>query len=192
MAILLRQPDREHSMAELVESVGADRESVHRALRRAISAQLVTRRGVGRQFLYAADPTGPFFEEVRSLAEKTSGLEHLLAEALRQVGPPVVSVAFVFGSRATGRDRPGSDIDLMVIGCATRFELATILADAKRTAGRPVNALAYPRAEVERRLRDGDAFFLEVWASPKTMLVGSEADLPGVGDSDETVSEPRG
>jgi hypothetical protein len=43
---------------------------------------------------------------------------------------------------------------------------------------RRINALAYPRDDVQRRLRNGDAFFLEVWSEAKLMLVGTEDDLP--------------
>jgi len=73
---------------------------------------------------------------------------------------------------------PTSDIDLMVIGTATRFEMAQILRPIQDRLNRRINALAYPREDVQRRLRNGDAFFLEVWSEPKVMLVGSEDDLP--------------
>jgi predicted nucleotidyltransferase len=178
LAIVLDEPDREFTLQELVRSTVADRESVHRALRRAMSARLVTRRRVGAQFLYSADRDSPFYAEIRSLAAKTHGLRRLLTDALVQAGPPTVELAFIFGSEAAGRPQSGSDVDLMVIGSATRVDLATLLRSVQAGVERPINALAYPRSEVERRLRDGDAFFLEVWAGPKMMLVGSGADLP--------------
>jgi hypothetical protein len=37
----------------------------------------------------------------------------------------------------------------------------------------------YP-IEVIGRLDEGDAFFLEVWAQPKVMLIGTEVELPAV------------
>jgi predicted nucleotidyltransferase len=178
LAFALDQPDREFTLQQIIHATGADRESVHRALRRAMSAGVVKRRRVGAQYLYSADRESPFHLEIKSLAAKTYGLRRLLSDVLAQPGPPMVESAFIFGSHAVGRDHAGSDVDLMVIGNATRIDLARLLRDVQESVERPINALAYTRAEVERRLRDGDAFFLEVWAAPKTMLVGGEADLP--------------
>lgn len=188
LGILLDQPNREFPFAELVEGVGADRESVHRALRRAMAAGLVGRRRVGNQFLYSANLGSPFINEVSALSAKTYGMQRLLQDVLTEVGRPAVESAFLFGSQAAGTGRPDSDIDLMVIGAATRFDLARILKGVQERLSRHVNALAYPAAEVQRRLNSGDAFFLEVWAGPKMMLVGSEDDLPKLGVNEATWS----
>jgi len=183
LAILAEQPNRQFTFSELVEGAGADRESVHRALRRGMAGGLVGRQRSGNQFLYSADRSSPFFPEVRSLATKTYGSRRLLADALAAGGSPVVELAFLFGSYAAGTARPDSDIDLMVIGTATRFDLASLVAPVQQKLQRHVNVLAYPRSEVQRRLRSGDAFFLEVWAGPKVMLIGGEDDLPKLGDA---------
>src|SRR5262245_36698848 len=139
LAIVLGQPEREFALAELVEGTGADRESVHRALRRAMAARLLIRRRVGAQFLYSADPGSPVLAEMSALAAKTHGLQRLLGDALLQAGAPAVESAFIFGSQAAGRAKAGSDVDVMVVGSATRFELADLLKDVKDRIDRPVN-----------------------------------------------------
>ncbi|MDZ7752572.1 MAG: nucleotidyltransferase domain-containing protein [Gammaproteobacteria bacterium] len=42
---------------------------------------------------------------------------------------PCVTAAMVYGSRATGRHRPGSDIDLALVGAISREELLAIAAE---------------------------------------------------------------
>lgn len=175
---LLEEPEREFSFAELVGLTGANRESVHRALRRAQAAGLVCRRRVGNQFLYRARVESPILAEMTALMAKTHGIQRLLKEVLAAAGPPQVEVAFLFGSVAGGASRDDSDIDLMVVGAATRIDLARMLREAQGRIGRRINAVAYAREEVARRLEVGDAFFLEVWAQPKVMLIGTEDELP--------------
>ena len=178
LAILLEEPEREFAFAELVEGVGANRESVHRALQRGMAAHLVRRRPIGNQFVYSAELGSPFYHEMKALAARSYGAQRFITDQLLQAGEPLVELAFLFGSTASGRMEPTSDIDLMVIGSATRFDLARILEPVQDRLNRRVNALAYSRDDVEGRLRNGDAFFLEVWSEPKVMLVGSEEDLP--------------
>jgi predicted nucleotidyltransferase len=178
LAALLEEADRDFSFAALVRLAGANRESVHRALRRALTAGLVSRRRVGNQFVYRARRESPILAEMAGLMAKTHGTHRLLTDALTAAGSTQVEMAFLFGSAARGTSRTDSDIDLMVLGSATRIDIARILADAQLKVGRPINALAYTRDEVMGRLDDGDAFFLEVWAQPKTMLVGTEDELP--------------
>src|SRR6266516_3951246 len=71
LAILLDEPEREFAFAELLEGTGANRESVHRALRRAMEARLVRRRRVGNQFVYVADLGSPFYPEMKAIAART-------------------------------------------------------------------------------------------------------------------------
>lgn len=180
---LTERPGEELTLGQLQAALGANRESLHRALQRALVTGVVTRRRVGSQYVYRADELSPFYPEVRSLCAKMLGAAGVLAAALRAAPPGMVEQAFVFGSTARGSDRPASDIDVLVIGAATDFDLAAILQDAVERVPRPVSALAYRREEIERGMANGDAFLLEVWAGPKQMLAGREEDLPRVPDA---------
>jgi predicted nucleotidyltransferase len=178
LAGLLEEPDREFSFADLIAQAGANRESVHRAIRRALAAGLVTRRRIGNQFVYRVRLESPIRAEMTALMAKTHGIQRQLAEALTRLGSAQVEAAFLFGSAARGSSRSDSDIDLLVLGSATRIDIARSMREVQERVGRRINAIAYTRAEVVRRLDEGDAFFLEVWAQPKVMLVGTENQLP--------------
>jgi hypothetical protein len=180
---LTERPGEELTLGQLQLALGANRESLHRALQRALITGVVTRRRVGSQYVYRADESSPFFSEVRSLCAKMLGAAGALAAALGAAPPGMVEQAFIFGSTARGDDRPVSDIDVMVVGQATDFDLATILHDATERIPRPVSALVYRREQIEEGMAQGDPFFLEVWARPKLMLAGREEDLPRVPDA---------
>jgi len=94
------------------------------------------------------------------------------------VGPPAIETAFVYGSTASRSDQADSDIDVLVVGHITRVQLARTLRAAQESLNRRINALAYRREDVMQRLTSQDAFFTEVWAQPKMMLIGDDQDLP--------------
>src|SRR5438445_13531351 len=88
---------------------------------------------VGRSLVYSVNERSPLLGEVRALVQKTLGVEALIAKALEAlVG---VEAAYIFGSYAAGRDRPGSDVDLLVIGRRNRVALSEELALVWRTIG---------------------------------------------------------
>jgi hypothetical protein len=180
LAHVTEHPDEEFTLGQLQAALGANRESLHRALQRALVTSVVTRRRVGSQYVYRADESSPFYPEVRSLCSKLLGPVGILSGALAQASPHLVEQAFIYGSTARGTDRRTSDIDVMVLGGASDFDLADILHDAIARISRTVNAFVYTRQEVVEGMTQGSGFFLEVWAQPKLMLVGREEDLPRI------------
>ena len=180
LAHLTGDPTEELTLGQLQAALGANRESLHRALQRAVLTGVVARRKVGNQYVYRADEASLLFPEVRALCAKLLGPAGVLSAALGGAGPRLVEQAFIYGSTARGTDRRGSDVDVLVLGDATDFDLADVLRDAVDRIPRTVNALAYTRREVEEGMAHGNAFLLEVWAQPKVMLVGSEEDLPRI------------
>ena len=179
LSALVTEPDRRFTAGELEARIAASHDSTFRALQRAVAAGLVERERVGRQFVYRIDASSPIFPEVKTLLSKLAGPAEALRRAFANARPPDVEAAFLFGSAARAEDTLASDLDVFVVGEISRFGLAHQLADAERELGREVNAMAYPRAEIARRLAEGDGFLLEVWRQPKLMLAGREADLPG-------------
>ncbi|HEY4026074.1 MAG TPA: nucleotidyltransferase domain-containing protein [Candidatus Dormibacteraeota bacterium] len=117
---------------------------------------------------------------MRSLTSKMLGAVRTIQDGLRSLTTRQAEVAFIFGSVATGAERPDSDIDLFVVGEATRFDLADALGGPARELGRTINPVAYSRPEIQRRLNGGDAFLQEVLSGTKQMVLGRTADLPQV------------
>jgi predicted nucleotidyltransferase len=175
---VLDTSDREFTFSELLERAGASRESVHRALLRGVDARIIKRRAVGNQFVYSANSANAVYPELKALVAKTHGANALITEALKAVGPPAIEVAFVYGSTASGLEHAESDIDVLVIGDISRVQLARKLRAAQESLRRRINALAYRREDVLQRFAAHDAFFAEVWAQPKVMLIGKASDLP--------------
>lgn len=180
LAALAAGPQRGFTSSELEAMVGASHDSLYRALQRGGAAGLVIREPIGKQYVYRIDNSSPVLGEIKTLLSKLFGPADALRRALASLGPPDVEAAFLFGSAARAQDSLTSDLDVFVVGEVSRFVLARQLAEAEQELGREVNAMAYPRQDVERRLAGGDGFLREVFSGPKLMLAGNEADLPSV------------
>ncbi len=178
LAVLAGEPGSRFTSGQLESLVGASHDSLYRALQRGVAAGLVARESVGRQHVYRIEESSPIFGEIKTLLSKLFGPAEVLRRALSGARPHEVELAFLFGSAARALDTLASDLDVFVVGQVSRFALARLLAGAEEELGREVNAMAYPRHDLELRLAAGDGFLREIFSGPKLMLRGDEADLP--------------
>ena len=177
LAYLFGQPERSFFATELIKLAGGGSGAVQRELARLEDSGLVTVSKVGTQKHYQANPKSPIFSELCAIAQKTVGL----AEPLREVLKPLakkISAAFVYGSVAKKQDTATSDIDLMVIsGKVTYADLFGVLEEVSVRLGRKVNPTVYSPQELEKLVKQGNAFATRVLAQPKIWLLGNESDL---------------
>ena len=176
LGTLLLHPEDSLHVHELARRTGASAGSLHRELRALADLGVLLRQEVGRQVHYRANSASPVFAELAGLLRKTAGLADVLRSALLPLGKKV-ALAFVFGSVAAGSERPGSDVDLMVLGSASFADLARALAPTHDVLGREINPTAMAPREFARKLAAGDGFALSVAKGPRIWLMGGEDDF---------------
>ena len=172
---LLLRPERELYLRELAARAKVSLSSAQSELRRLTSAGILQRTRRGRQTFYRADARSPLYPELRSLLLKTVGLADVLREAL--AAAKGVQLAFVYGSLAVGDDRPGSDVDLLVLGRARPRAISDLLSEPERTIGRAVNNVVLTPKEFAERLEQNDPFLTRVLAGPKIFVIGDQDAL---------------
>jgi predicted nucleotidyltransferase len=178
LAVLFGRPDRSFYGKEVITLAGSGSGAVQRELARLTQAGLVTVTRIGRQTHYQANPAAPVFPELRALVLKTSGLADVLRAALAPFAGELPA-AFVFGSVARGEDTTASDVDLLVVSETLGYpDLYGQLEAAEDRLGRRINPTVYTRAELARRVADGNAFATRVLDGPKIWLIGGADDLP--------------
>jgi predicted nucleotidyltransferase len=150
--------------------------SLHRELRTLAELGLVLRQEAGRQVHYRANVQSPVFAELAGLLRKTAGLADVLRDALAPLGDEV-ELAFVYGSMADGSERPGSDVDLMVLGRAGFADVTLALAPTANLLGHEVNPTPMPVQDFAHRLAAGDGFARSVATGPKIWLKGTSHDF---------------
>jgi DNA-binding transcriptional ArsR family regulator len=176
LATLLLHAGREWYFRDLAKHLGLRPSSLTRELKTLTEAGILCRRKDGNRVYYQADPACPVLPELRGLFLKTAGLVDVLRDALRPVLGQIVS-AFVYGSVARGEELAESDIDLMIIGNTSRFELTKPVQRAAQQLARPVNPTLYKPAEFARKVASDDHFVRAVLNKEKLFVVGDANDL---------------
>lgn len=176
LSALLLHPEASLHVRELARLTGASAGSLHRELRVLAEMGLLLRQEVGRQVHYRANTAHPVHTELAQLLRKTTGLVDVLREALAPLDAKV-QLAFVYGSMASGTERAGSDVDLMVLGSATFSDLARALASAQSSLQRDVNPTVMTVREFAQELGSGDGFVRDVMKGDKLWLKGDLDDL---------------
>lgn len=159
---------------ELARELGWSATIVGQELDRLERTGILTSERIGRARRYRVDDQSPIASEIRSLVQKTIGVEARIRDAI--VDLPGIEEAFLYGSYARADDRATSDLDLFVIGPVDQERLSEELADVERELGRDVNFTSYERGELERLRKEGDLFVERVFEGSRVALIGGEAN----------------
>jgi predicted nucleotidyltransferase len=176
---LFTHPDEEYFGRQLQSLLHEDSTNLSRELARLERLGILTCQPRGRQKHYHPNPNCPIFDELRRIADKTSGLADILREFLKPMGEKI-TVAFVYGSQARAAATAASDVDLMVVGEASFGEVVSALQPAQDRIGREVNPTVYSTKEFGSKLRDGHHFLRTVMDEQKLFLIGDERELTGL------------
>lgn len=189
-------PDDRVHLRRLEQLFGARSASFQRDLRALVELGAVRRiDGESRRVEYDVIRSWPLWSAIRTLVAELSDPAVLVREALR--GVRGVEAAFVYGSQATGRARPDSDVDVFVLG--DDIDRRTVLrsfAEVGILTGRQVNAGVYTRMKLADRIGQPDSparrFLRDVLTGPKTWVAGdSDALLPIAAAAGIALSLPR-
>ena len=153
----------------IARQVGHDPGAVSRELRRLEEQGLLRSDLVGRARVYRLQPTSRYGRELRGLIQRTLGVESRLREALTDLSG--VEEASIFGSYAAGTERPGSDVDLLVIGRPSSDELRRRVSAAEADLRREINLVELTSAEIRELRSRKDPFMRDVLSGKRVILV---------------------
>ncbi len=176
LSLLLLRPDESFYIREIGRLTGVPAGPLHRELKALTGAGLLVRRSSGNQVLYQASRGSPIFQELAGIFRKTAGLADVLREALRRVAGEI-DVAFVFGSIAQGKEKPMSDIDLLVVGSVPFENVVEAGHAARARLGREVNPVVMSADAFRLKQRARDRFVSRVMKEPKIFVIGDAGEL---------------
>lgn len=176
LGLLFEQPDAAFYVREVARHVRAGQGAVHRELQRLARAGVVQRTQRGRQVFFQAERGCPVFAELRALVAKTTGALSVVRGVLAPLAGRV-RAAFVYGSFARGEQRPGSDIDLCIVGDVTFGAVVRQLAPAQEQLGREINPTVYSAAEFGRKAAAREHFVSALLSGPRRFLIGDDDEL---------------
>ena len=179
IGFLMTHTDEKYFVRQLAGIIHEDPTNVSRELSRLAKSGILISHQAGREKYYQANRNSSIFEELRSLAVKTSGLADVLRTALDPLSGQL-RAAFIYGSFASGRETSASDVDVMVIGDAPFKDVVYALQKAQSLLNREVNPTVYPVREFSDKMTQGRHFIADVVIGDKIFLIGDEHELAGL------------
>ena len=168
---LFARPDERLHLRELERRTGLNAKGLMRELHSLTDAGILTAQRSGNRVYYRANPGCPIYAELRALVQKTADLAGVLKRALEPLAGRI-TLAYIYGSHATGEAGPQSDIDLMLVGELALSDIASPIAEAERQLSREISPTLYALDEYRRRARDEDGFVAKVHRGAKIILLG--------------------
>jgi predicted nucleotidyltransferase len=176
LAATVLRPGREWYLSDLAGHLAVTPSSLQRVLAKLVEAGILARRDDGNRTYYRVDGDCPILDELAGILVKTVGLIEPLREAIAPMAARI-RVAFVHGSIAEGRERAGSDVDVIVVGDAPSADLAFALRPMNERLGRAVNFTRYSPKEFTAKVADGHHFLSAVLGRPRIFLIGGTDEL---------------
>ena len=175
LALLYGHADESFYLRQIVRITGIGLGSAQRELKQLTDAGIIQRSVQGRQVFYRANTESPVFVELKSLITKTAGIGDTLRNALASIVDRI-DIALIYGSIASGKERWGSDIDLLIIGDVTFAEVVALIQPAQNLLGREINPTVYPSTEFKAKLAGNHHFLRDVLSGSKIFLIGDVSE----------------
>lgn len=174
LAETLLHPDEELSISELARRAGIGVTLAHKEVGRLVEDDVLRDRREGNSRLVRANTEHPLFEPMRTIVTAAYGPVPVLRELL--AGVDGVQEAYLYGSWAARRSgEPGRfprDVDVLVVGTATRSDLAEVGAAARERLGVEVDVhRTDPRSWAHP---EGNPFLETVVARPRVTLIEAQ------------------
>jgi predicted nucleotidyltransferase len=176
LGLLLLHPGESFHLREIARATNTQPGTLRRELAQLADAGVLSREKVGNLVRYKADPACPIYDELRGILKKTAGVADVLREGLASLSDKI-SVAFVYGSVASGAERRSSDIDVIVVGSASFEEVVEALHSSQEELRREINPNVYSFVEFKKKAKEKGSFLARVLDEPKLFILGKEHDL---------------
>ena len=176
LSLLFVHPGESYYVREIARLTRTPAGSLHRELKTLADAGLLVRTTLGNQVRYQANRDCPIYEDLAAIFRKTTGLADVLRDALSPLSKRI-RLAFVFGSVAVGTERPGSDVDVMVVGKADFDDVVVALGRTRERLRREVNPVVMTEAQFRDKVGHGERFVSRIVREPKIFLVGDAREL---------------
>ena len=168
LGLLYGHPDQQFYFRQVVRASGGGHGAIQRELKHLTEAGIIRRDVRHGQVYFQASPECPIFAELQAIIVKTAGVADVLKRALAPLAARI-RVAFIYGSMALGRQRSGSDVDVLVVGEAGFREVVAVLAESQAQVGREINPTVYPQQEFCTKLSAGHHFLGNVLQQEKSL-----------------------
>lgn len=173
LSYFFTNPDKSLYVRELGIILDLDPGNLSRELRKLEQEGIFTSYTKGQIKFYSLDKKYPLFRDLKNIIFKTEGVEGSLRQLVSDYAG--ITLAFIYGSYAKGKEKRSSDIDIVVVGSFPRDEFTRKLRALETKLHREANFNSYTSAEFvkESRVKGG---FLNMVIKDKLILLKGSLD----------------
>ena len=172
---LFTHPDESFFVRQIALILKEDPTNVSREMAKLEELGILRSKRNGNLKHFQTNQECPFFEELKGLVLKTTGVAGQIRGSLDKLAG--IEYAFIYGSYAKGEERADSDVDLLIIGDVDMDRLDSNLGKLEKTLGREINYVLYSLEEFKSKRKAKDGFLMDVLAGEKIMVIGAENGL---------------
>jgi predicted nucleotidyltransferase len=172
---LFTHPDESFFVRQIALILKEDPTNVSREMAKLEELGILRSKRNGNLKHFQANQECPFFQELKGLILKTTGVAGRIRASLDKLAG--IEYAFIYGSYAKGEEKADSDVDLLIIGDVDMDRLDSNLGKLEKTLGREINYVLYSMEEFKSKKKAKDGFLMDVLRGKKIMLVGAENGL---------------
>ncbi len=172
---LFTHPDESFFVRQIALILKEDPTNVSREMAKLEELGILRSKRNGNLKHFQTNQECPFFEELKGLVLKTSGVAGRIRASLDKLAG--IEYAFIYGSYAKGEEKADSDVDLLIIGDVDMDRLDSNLGKLEKMLGREINYVLYSMEEFKSKKKAKDGFLMDVLSGKKIMLVGAENGL---------------
>ncbi len=171
--LFIYNPGKSYYINEIARLIKTSAGNVQRELRKLQEAGFLERDKKGNAVYFKINELNPLLPEIKTIVDKTIGLEKILAEELKEIKS--IQFAFLFGSYVKGDFDSDSDIDLYIIGDINEKELHVAVRRAEEAINREINYHFSIMNEFKEKLKS--SFFHKEIAKNYILIIGNENEF---------------
>ncbi len=172
---VMLNPEKEYHIRELSKNLNIPYGMVYREIKNLVSLGILNERKVGKITLISPNKNLAYFNDLKGIIVKTTGIAEPLKEALS--GIEGIRHALIFGSFARGDETEKSDVDVLIIGDADEEKILRELRKLEKDLEREINYILWKEEEFLDRVKNKHHLLVDIASNPIIMLVGDENEF---------------
>ena len=149
-------PGEAYYIRELSRKLNENINSIRRELKNLEDIQLLISEEKGNLKYYKMNEKFPIYEEIKNIFLKTQGVSKILKKHL--IKHESIDAVFIYGSFASGKANPTSDIDIFVIGDISEELILEEMNDLEMKFSREINPVVYTKDEIANSIKERNPF----------------------------------
>jgi predicted nucleotidyltransferase len=170
LTLFLLNPGTEYYIREIERVTGENFSAIHSELKNLETFGLLSKTRKGKQIFYTVNRGFFLYDELQRIILKTEGVVQVLQDSLKDKVD--ISRMFIYGSFASGKAGPESDIDLFIVGTIDEDDLIPVVNKAEELLHREINYTLMGEEEFTNRIRNKDPFVSNVMKELKVIIRG--------------------